>query len=390
MTGRSTGKPKVLFVASIAKHILAFHLPFMQWFQENGYEVHVAAEGDENIPFCDHLHRVPFVRSPFSIAHFRALRSLKVIIDQGHYNIIHCHTPMASVLTRIAAARARTKGTKVLYTSHGFHFFKGSSLINWLFYYPVEWLLSEKTDAIITINQEDYNLVVEKGFRNKATHRIYGIGVNGSRFIPVDVEKKQLLRKQNQLQKDDFVLVYVAEFIRRKNHQFVIKAAKKLHEKIPNLKILLAGRGVLRKRMEAMVKELGIEDTVIFLGFRKDIQNVISMADIGISASRQEGLGLNLIEEALLGLPLVATEDRGHKEIIDHDSNGFLFAQGDEDTFVRQIEQLYLNEDLRFAMGKNARGSAQKFLLKNTLNDLSVIYRKYMDEKHLISIKEMK
>ncbi|PHN01484.1 glycosyltransferase family 4 protein [Flavilitoribacter nigricans] len=369
---------KILFVASINKHILAFHLPYLEWFKKEGYDVHVAGKGDEVIPFCDQKFNVPFVRTPFSLGHFRAYFALKEIIENGQYEIIHCHTPMASVITRLAASNVRKKGTKVLYTSHGFHFFKGAPVINWLFYYPVEYMLSGKTDAIITINSEDYKLVKEKAFRNKETYRIYGIGVDRKRFVVTDPEKKQYLRIQNHLTKDDFVLIYVAEFIERKNHEFIINAAAKLQKRIPNLKILFAGRGALKSRMEALVEKLELEKKILFLGFRKDIQNVIGMADVGISASRQEGLGLNLIEEALIGLPLVATEDRGHREIITHNENGFLFPQNDEAAFIGHVFELWENSLMRIAMGETARKKAEKFLLENTLKDLSEIYSKYM------------
>ena len=159
---------KVLFVATVVKtHIMVFHIPYLEWFKKNGYEVHVCAKNDyENkdeciIPYCDKYHDLPFERSPFKANNLKVYKKLKEIINTNNYDIIHCHTPMGGALTRLAAHKARNRGTKVLYTAHGFHFYKGSPLINWLVYYPVERWLARYTDVLITINEEDYNRIKE-------------------------------------------------------------------------------------------------------------------------------------------------------------------------------------------------------------------------------------
>ena len=152
-------KKRVLFVATVAKsHINVFHLPYLKWFKDNGYETHVCARDDFDgeeciIPNCDVHYDVPFERSPISVKNFKAYKELKNIINENKYDIIHCNTPVASILTRLAAIKARKKGTKVIYTAHGFHFFKGAPLLNWLLYYPIEKMCSYFTDALITINQ---------------------------------------------------------------------------------------------------------------------------------------------------------------------------------------------------------------------------------------------
>ena len=371
-------KKKILFTASIAKHLFRFHLPYLQWFQEQGYQTHVACDGDESIPYVDKQWKVPFIRSPFSTGHIKAYKELKAIIDKEQYTIVHCHTPMASIVTRLAAIDARKKGTKVLYTAHGFHFYNGASLINWLTYYPIELLASRLADAIITINSEDYNRIKEKGSNKTEYFLIPGIGVAKSKFFPVSHDEKIKLRERKGFKSEDFIAVYAAEFIYRKNHQFLIEAISKHKEEFPNLKLLFCGRGVLKHKMEALVREKNLESIVLFMGFRNDIDEVFKMSDIGISSSRQEGLGLNLIEEMMCGLPIVATVDRGHKEIVINEENGFLFEQNDSNEFIDAVCKLYTDKNLYKKCSINAIETAKKFELSNALSEMIKIYNCYL------------
>lgn len=369
---------KVLFVANITKHILRFHLPYLKWFKENGYETHVAANGNEDIPWCDVQHNVPIVRSPFSMKNIRAHKILKKIITDNNFVLVHGHTPMGGVLARTAAADSRMKGTKILYTAHGFHFYKGSPLTNWLMFYPVEKCLAPYADGIITINREDFNLLTEKHFHVKDKYFINGVGVDPARFNPISQELKIKLRKEFGYSYNQFVLVYVAEFITRKNHRFVVDAAMELKSTIPDLKILFAGRGVLLEEMKNYAREKGVSDVIDFLGFRTDIDKVIALADVGISASKHEGLPINLVEEMFSGLPLIATQDRGHRELVVHGENGFLYEQNKQEEFVSYITQLYNDKEKRKAFGEKSKTFAEKFSLENSVNSMAKIYSYYL------------
>lgn len=369
---------KVLFVATIDQHIIRFHLPYLKWFQDQGFEVHVAAKGNYEIAGCDIKYDVPFARSPISKQNYHAYKSLKTIIDKNQYRIVHCHTPMGSVVTRLAARSARKQGTKVLYTAHGFHFFKGAPLKNWLLYYPVEKWLSKFTDAIITINSEDYNLAIRKKFRANNVFKINGIGVNDSKFKRISEDEKLILRIQNGYDENDFILIYPAEFILRKNHKFILDSINNINQRIPQLKILFAGRGVLLESIRKYTKEIHVEKQVDILGFRADIAELIAMSDVGISASRQEGLGLNLVEEMFCGLPVVATIDRGHKEMVEHGINGFLFEQNNHQQFEEFLLKLFEKKALRCEFGEQAFKITQKFSLKNSLKSMAEIYQKYI------------
>ena len=369
---------KVLFVANISKHILRFHLPYLKWFKEHGYETHVAAGGNEEIPWCDVKHEVSIERSPFSLKNIRAHKELKKIIEANQFALVHGHTPMGGVLARTASVAARKNGTKVLYTAHGFHFYKGSPLANWLLYYPVEKYLASYADGIITINHEDYRLLSDKNFQVKDKFYINGVGVDPARFNPITPEIKSKLRNELGYSDNQFVLVYVAEFIHRKNHRFVIDAAVELKSTIPDLKILFAGRGILLEEMKKFAQDKGVSEYIDFLGFRTDIEKVMSIADVGISASRQEGLGLNLVEEMFLGLPVVASQDRGHRELVVQGENGFLYEQNKQEEFVSYITQLYNDTEKRKAFGEKSKTLADKFSLENSVNSMAKIYSHYL------------
>jgi len=371
-------KKKILFTASIPLHFKAFHLPYLKWFQEQGYETHVACNGYEELPYVDKLWDVPFERAPFSLGNIAAYKQLKKIIDSENYALVNCHTPMASVLTRLASVDARKNGMKLLYTAHGFHFYKGASLINWSLFYPVEILLSKYTDAIICINQEDFDLIRKKGNRNCNYFLIPGIGVNNTRFFKASEAEKSSIREENNYHSNDFLLIYAAEYINRKNHDFIIRAVKENQEKLDGIKILFAGKGVLEEKLKSLVKQHNLHNHIHFLGFRKDIDQIYKMADVGISSSKQEGLAINLVEEMMSGLPAITSNVRGHKEVVDHTVNGYLFNQKNTFDFISYILALKFDSILYKEMAENALKKSAKFDLDNSLKEMEKIYKSYL------------
>lgn len=364
---------KVLFVATVDSHIRHFHIPYLKYFKENGYEVHVATANDENEKFqyCDKKHAITFERSPFKIDNLRAIKQMKNLFKEEKFDVVHCHTPMGGVVTRIAAKETRKAGTKVFYTAHGFHFYQGSPWINWAIYYPVEKWLSKYTDVLITINKEDYEYT--KRFKAKRAERIDGIGVDDKRFqITLSDKEKATLKKEFGLEENDIVLTYVAELIPRKNQTMLIHAMKEIVKENRNVKLLLVGTGRLKEEYEKLIHELNLENNVILTGYRKDVPKIFRITDIGISTSNQEGLGLNLIESLLSEVPVIASRVRGHVEIVEDGKNGFLFDTPAD--LVEKINKLVNDEDLRNKLKVDAVKSVQRFILTNSLKEGIDIY----------------
>lgn len=372
-------KKKILFTASIMAHFRAFHLPYFKWFKENGFEVHAAAkwtgESEKELTFCDKTIEIAFERSPYSIKNIKAYKQLKQLIKEGDYDIIHCHTPMASIITRLASSEARKKGTKILYTAHGFHFYKGASLINWILYFPMEKLFSKFADVIITINQEDFNAIKDYNFKCSHSFKVPGVGVNTERLLVPSKEIKESIRNEYGYQLNEYILIYIAELIERKNHKFIIDSISILENDIPNIKVIFVGDGKLLNKLQKYAIEKKVDSKIDFLGYRKDVGKLIALSDVGISTSLQEGLGLNVAEYMFGGLPVIVSEDRGHFEMVIHGRNGYLYPQNDIQKFLQYIKELKENIDLRKRMGEEARESIQRFSIENALKEHIKIYK---------------
>lgn len=371
-------KKRVLFVASVFDHLYTFHQPYFKWFQENGFEVHIACENAEKISNVDVATEIPFGRKTLTKNHFISYKKIKEYVEREHFDLITCHTPIASVITRFAARDARKKGTKIMYTAHGFHFYEGSPLINWLIYYPIERIGTYFSDAVVTINTEDYELISKQGDPKCLYFKIPGIGVDSQIYFPVNQLDKINLRKQRGFSEGKKIFIYAARFAKDKNHEFIINAVRNHPTVFENSQILFAGNENLEESLKILVKKYHLEEKIIFLGYQKEIHNIYKMCDFGLSSSVREGLGLNLIEEMMCGLPVVATEQRGHKEIVDSQKNGYLFPIDDENKFIECCQKI-LSPDFDYAyFSQNAVEKSRKFELKNSLQKMTEIYKKLL------------
>lgn len=363
---------KVLFTATVDSHILQFHIPYLKYFKEKGYEVHVATNGNEDIPYCDKKIVVPFERSPFKCNNLKAIKVLKKVIMAEKYDIIHTHTPMGSVVTRIAAKNAREKyKTRVIYTAHGLHFFKGAPLKNWIIFYPVEKVLSKYTDDMILINKEDYTLVKNK-FYCKNVFYIHGIGVNSKKFdIKLDNRKWIELRKSIGLNEKDYVIIYAAELIKRKNQEMLIRAVKELVDNgIKDIKVILPGLDSLNGYYQRITSDLHLNEYIKFLGYRKDIEKLMHISDLAVATSRQEGLPLHLAEAMLCGLPCIATVERGHRELIKDGYNGYLVEQENYIQLAQKILDIKNDKETADKFIKNSKEVVKKFLVESVMEEM--------------------
>jgi glycosyltransferase EpsD len=377
-----TALRKILFCATIDEHFTSFHLPTLKWFKDQGWEVHVAASGSTKIPFVDQKHDLPIQRSPFHAKNVKAYKVLKNILNEHQYEIIHCHTPMGGVLSRFAARQTRKKGTKVLYTAHGFHFCKGAPLLNWLIYYPIEKVLSYHTDCLVTINNEDYQLAHQHHFSAGKISLINGVGVDTERFNPVNADMKGYYRFKNGYKQNDFLMFYAAEFNQNKNQQLLIHILHQLKNKVPNVRMLLAGDGLLLENCKQLAKQLGVSQQVDFLGYRKDVYELLPMCDIAIASSLREGLPVNILEAMACEIPVVATINRGHCELIQDHNTGCLFKKTNLNQAVFQIDILAKNHEKRRQFGKAARQLViDKYSIQKIMEQNRTLYQLYMGKE---------
>ncbi len=366
---------KVLFTATVDSHIKNFHLPYLKYFKDNGYEVHVATNGKAKIEHCDIKHTVPFERSPFRFNNIKAINKLKTIIDKESFKIIHTHTPMGSVVTRLAALKTRKQHkTRVIYTAHGFHFYKGAPLQNWLIFYPVERILARYTDTLITINHEDYHRA-KKQFKTSVEY-VPGVGIDENKFkFKMTQKEKSELRKSLGLKDTDFVLIYAAELSKRKRQQWLIDLLKSLIEQNSKIHLLLPGSDSLGGTLQKYIVKLGLSKNIHYLGFRKDIHQLLKVSDLAVSTSAQEGLPVNILEAMYAGLPVVATDCRGNRDLLMDNLNGFLLMLNDDIVFEERITELINDKGLYRKFARNNKNEAKKYLLVNTLEQLSDIYK---------------
>ena len=366
---------KVLLTATVQSHIVQFHRPLAALFHAKGYEVHVAARNnlaEKNgltLDFADEVYDIPFCRSPFRPGNLTAMRQLKAVLRMNEYEIIQCNTPVGGVLTRLCATHARNEGTRVVYTSHGFIFYKGSSATSWLIYYPVEKLLARyRTDLLLTVNNEDYALAKEK-FSCPVGH-IHGVGVDPTRYTPASPDERKTMRASLGLPADAPLLLCVGELLPNKNQSMLLNALPAVIAAQPDVHLLLAGNGPSREALETLAAARGVSDHVTFLGYTTRLQEYQKAVDLTVSCSRREGLGLNLIEAMLTGNPVVATDNRGHRELVMDGVNGYLVPLGDTAALSDRILRVLNHPDRALEMGREGYRMAQAYTVPAVSEEL--------------------
>ncbi len=373
---------KVLFVATVYTHLAAFHIPFMKLLQGWGYEVHAAAspaEGhkDEVEAAGVTCWDIPFVRSPVNPKNFTAYRELKALLTQERFDLIHVHTPMAAWLGRLAAKRAGQG--PVLYTAHGFHFYKGAPWPYWLFYYPAERLAKRWTDGLIVMNKEDFERAKQMGFEEgKNLFLVHGVGVDLKRFASENTNGDQV-RKELVIKPSDIVITYVAEFTPTKNHPWLLKVWSRVAAEENNAHLLLVGEG---KRKTGLEKSVARESMarVKFLGFRKDVPDILAATDIVVHPSRREGLPRGVMEAMAAGKPVVATDVRGSRDLVEHEVTGLLVKLGDTQGLADALLRLIRDPELRTRMGQAGQEKIQAYSLDRVLEEMRAIYARYLNK----------
>lgn len=359
---------KILYVTTVAS-TMDFFAEHFKMLQEENHTVEIACNCRRPVSaqisaLGVKVHDIPFSRSPFSKENLTAAKTLKSLLLQGKYDVVHTHTPNASAIVRLVCRKLRKNGLRVFYTAHGFHFYKGAPLKNWLVYYPVEWLCAHWTDALITINKEDYALA-QKHMHAKNVVYIPGVGINLEQFGVIATSRSEK-RKELGIPEDAILLLSVGELNDNKNHESVIKA---IGDK--NVYYVIAGIGEKKDYLQNLASKVGLADRVQLLGFRKDVGDLLATADAFVFPSFREGLSVSLMEAMASGVPCVVSKIRGNVDLVD-EHGGVLFAPDSVEDCRLAIEKM-LTAD-RQIMGSYNRKKVVGFGEETVIEKLKGIY----------------
>lgn len=364
---------KILYVATLSNTINAFLIRHIHFLIDKGYSVDIACSVEKEVhkdlvEMGCKVHDIPFTRSPLTLGNVKAYKELKKILLNENYDIIHTHTPVASLITRLVSNNVPK--TRVFYTAHGFHFHKTAPLKNWVIYYPMEKLLARRTDSIITINKEDYNRALSN-LKSKRVTYMPGVGVNETKvnISEVDVQEK---KKDIQLKDNSFVLVSVGEVNDNKNQEVIIKAVSKLNNK--NIFYLICGTGSKLQELKSLTEELGLQENVLFLGYRQDVNEILQVSDVFVFPSKREGLGMAAIEAMANRLPLLCSNVHGINDYTFNYYNCLKYSPNDIEGFSFGINYLYNNKELCDRMGKRNQSYAKNYSWENVKPYLSNLY----------------
>lgn len=376
---------KALMIASMASMLRNFNLNNIRLLRDLGYEVTLAANfrtEDSNSPesiqkFRQQMNKegvlirqIDFTRKIGNIkGHIKSYKQVQKLANEN-FDLVHCHSPICAAITRYVFRR---KPGKIIYTAHGFHFYKGAPLQNWLLYYPVEKWLSRYTDVLITINKEDYQRAKKK-FHAKETKYIPGVGIDVEKIQAVQVDRVKK-REELGIGKDDFLLLSVGELNKNKNHEVVIRAIAELRN--PKIKYAICGKGPLKEYLEGLAEKLGVRNQLFLLGFRTDVIEICKSADVFVFPSKREGLGLAALEAMACGLPLITSNKHGINDYSQSGVTGYSCEPGDYRKISECISNMYSKKDsLQERYGGNNKKECIRYDIKNINYIMKSVYCK--------------
>lgn len=369
-------KKQVLILTTTHDFLGKFEMENVKLLQRMGYVVHYAARMEEPHYISDRerlermgvqIHSIEIARSPYVLRdNQKALKQILKLIELYHFDILHCHTPVGGVLGRLAGKLSGDKNLTVIYTAHGFHFYKQAPLWNRLVYYGIEKRLARFTDILIVINEEDYRHA--KRFHLKKGGKVYkipGIGLDRNRFRPLSQNARKAFRKKLGIQEEDFFLVSVGELNENKNHRILLKAFQIVKENYPdagNFRLGICGDGFLRRELERQIQELGLDEMVSIYGYCPKVWEILGCADASLFPSKREGLGMAALESLAMGIPVIASDNRGTREYMEHKKNGFVCHYEDAGGFAKGILTLKeMSKRKREQMSRYCIASAEPF-----------------------------
>ena len=370
---------KILYITTVGV-TMGFFRSFIANLLEAGHTVDIACNETESpVHACYRewgcrVFPLSCTRSPLSGGNLTAVSEIRELVRRERYDIVHCHSPIAAACTRIACRGLRRQGVRVIYTAHGFHFYQGAPLKNWLVFYPVEKLCARWTDALITINHEDYTLAQRK-MHAKRVEYVPGVGLDVEKFAHVTFDRAAK-RRELGVPEDAFLLLSVGELNENKNHETVIRALAQL----PNtIHYVIAGEGPLRSRLLSTAKEAGAETRVHLLGYRTDVAELDHAADAYVLPSFRKGLNVSLMEAMAAGLPCIASDIRGNRELVRDGETGFLCPPGDAAHFAAGLRRLVEDASLRSRFGACGMEHIKQFSKERVEAQLLEIYKECLE-----------
>lgn len=383
---------KALIVTRVSGFVPQFEMNHVRILQQMGYEVHYAANFDMVVYGEDNsrldgtgiiCHHIAFCRSPFSPEVLSSYRQLKQLIRTEGFDLIHCHMPMTGVITRMAAQAVRRetkRKTPVIYTAHGFHFYSGAPLKNWVYYLPERWL-ARYTDCLITMNEEDYERARMFPVRGRA-EKIPGVGIElgeGEETNENRVEIRHRVRAELGLSESDFVMVSVGELTVRKNHIQILRMLCECSDSA--MKYVLCGSGPLEDELRAFVTEHQLENRVIFTGYCQNIDEMLAASDCFVFPSFQEGLPMAVMEAMRAGLPVVANEIRGNVDLIENGKGGMLLKNGTVTEYREAVAGMKEALGRSREMGEWNRKRIRAFSVSQVIQKMTKIYESMSRER---------
>lgn len=375
---------KVLFITTVSGFLYHFEMSNVRILQDMGYEVHYVANGNNPVYQINDrvkkesgviFHHINISKSPKDInTNRKAKNEIVSLINKLGVDLIHCHTPVGGMLGRLAGKACSDTGVKVIYTTHGFHYYMGAP-VHFKLFDAVERKLAGYTDAIITINSEDYERA--RGFKLKPGGRVYRIPGEGTELSRFSDEKKELVRnavrRKLGIKDDDFFLLSVGELSANKNHKTVLAAVAKLKDK--KVKYGICGLGQQKGFLRDIIQNYGLKNRVKLFGYRLDIEDYLYAADAFAFPSVREGLGMAAIEALASGLPVIAADNRGTREYMHDAKNGYVCPADSPAAFARSIVKIRkLNDKEKEKMEAYCKDSVKKFDIKNVQPVMKKIY----------------
>lgn len=368
---------KALIVSTVSRQFYLFEQVNIKVLRELGYEVHGAANFSDRSERLEEIniieHQIDFQRFPFSFKNLKAYFQLKKEIKDNDFEIIHSHSPVGGVIGRLAGYFSK-KNSEIIYTAHGFHFFKGSSIVNWFLYFPIEFFLSFITDKLIVINNEDFKFA-KKYLKMKNLILVNGVGVNYNKFKKIDLINKINKRVDYGFDENQFILIYVGELSKRKNQSVLVDVMKSIVKYKSDVILLLVGTGNEKNSLIKNIENNDLKKNIKLLGYRNDVADLMQISDLAVSSSKQEGLPVNLMEAMGVGLPLVVSNCRGNRDLVSNESNGFIIFGDDQvDTFTKKILYLIENELVRDSFSNKSFELSRNYSEDNIKNVMRSVY----------------